>query len=459
MAASINPFDRKKQPVAQPVDPAKQAELLARASGAAPGKGRTNIIPTPPPAAKLPTGVTGNPPLPTAKVVGQYSPSGLTEVERQTLEAAGWTPDMPLPQSEEGLKQLQQAIVDQAEVDVPLPVDPRTPPLKVNTVPIEKLPAADQQRFRGAIANTLQGINQQEQQQRQAAQRQQEMATREMAVKGITPAVGAADAAINAFREKMAKVTNTPVEDVPEVVAVNPAAVDAMKMQTHFAERAAPTTPPEPQAPPPASHDHSELGVGGVMLTHCPHCSWDLATPDIPEPPHSDKMAFLHCMIGDKPYAKEVPLFGGAVTVVFRTLTTREIDQVYKQAFSDRQDGKLPNELDYYERLNRYRLMLQLQAFRSEGAGGFHKDLPDGYSKGTNTHATGFWLTAEQEAELTPGQTALPQIEEWMVDEVLKSENVFRTVNNACSQFNRLVAKMEAMADNSDFWKPTGEQS
>lgn len=458
MAQSVNPFDRKKQPVPQPVDPAKQAELMARASGAAAGgKGRT-VIPTPPPAVKLP-GITGNPPLPTGRPVGQYAPSGLTEIERQTLEAAGWTPDMPLPASDEGLKQLQQAVADQTSVEVPLPVDPRTPPLKVTTVPIEKLPAADQKRLQGALAGTLQAINAQEQEKKAQEKRQADMATREMAVKGITPAVGAAEAAVNAFREKMAKVTNTPVEDVPEVVPVNPAAVDAMKAQTHFAERAAQPAPEPPPAPEPTPHRHSELGVAGVTLTHCPHCSWDLATPDIPEPPHGDKIAFLHCMIGDKPYSKEVPLFGGNITVVFRTLTTREIDQVYKQAFKDRQDGKLPNELDYYERLNRYRLMLQLQAFRSEGAGGFNKDLPDGYSKSTNVHATGYWVTAEQEAELTPGETALPQIEEWMVDEVLKTENVFRTVNNACSQFNRLVAKMEAMADNSDFWRPTGEPS
>jgi hypothetical protein len=32
-------------------------------------------------------------------------------------------------------------------------------------------------------------------------------------------------------------------------------------------------------------------------------------------------------------------------------------------------------------------------------------------------------------------------------------------VNNQCAMFNRLVAKLEALVDNSDFWQPTGAPS
>jgi hypothetical protein len=327
-------------------------------------------------------------------------------------------------------------------------------------VPIESLPPAEQQRVRDSNKSTISGINQQEKATQEAERKANDMMAREMAVKGSGQAMSAAEQAIANFQKRVAEATNTPLDDVPEVVPVNPSAVGAMNVQNHFSERATQAKPDAVPTPPPVHrHEPTELGVGGVTLTHCPHCQWDLSIPDMAEPPYADKMSFLHCMIGDKPYLKEIPLFGGAVVVTLRTLTTKEIDRIYGQAYKDRQDGKLPNELDYWERINRYRLMLQLQSFRSNGANGFSKDLPDGYSQATNPTATGFWVTAEQEGNMSPGETGLPDIEAWLVDEVLKTEAVFRVVNNACNQFNRLVARLEAMADNTDFWKPTGEQS
>lgn len=447
MAQPINPFDRKPKP-----DPAKQKELLARATG-------RPLLQTPPAAKPVP-GITGNPPLPTGKVVGQVAPSSLTDVERDTLLAAGWTPDMPLPTSQEGIKQLQAAVAELAAVEVPFPVAPNTPPLKVTTVPLDTLPAADQTRLTGALTGKLQDIAAQEAEARKAALRRNELSAKEMSVKGIGKATGAADASVEAFRRRMAEQANVPVDDAPEVVAVNPAAVGAMHLQDHFSTRAEAQAPP-PAAPPPAPepHAHNETGAGGVMLTHCPHCQWDLAMSDIAEPPYQDKVGFLHAMIGDKPFAKEYPLFNGLVHVVFRTLTTKEIDKIYLQAHNDRLEGKASNDIDYYERLNRYRLVLQLQKFHSDGPDGFVKDLPDGYSQSANSHSVNQWISAEKEAEFSPNQTALLDIEAWIIDEVLKTEAVFRVVNNACNRFNRLVSRMEAMADNSDFWKPTGEQS
>lgn len=445
MATSVDPFKKKA------VDP-KQAELLARAAG--------KPLPQTPKSAKpLPAGITGNPPLPTGKIVGQTAPSSLTAVERETLLAAGWTDDVPLPASQEGLKQLQQAVTEIASAEVPLPVDPRTPPLKITTVPIESLPPAEQKRFTNALAGKIQDINAQEAEARAAALRQQQLAAKEAAVKGIAAATGAADKAVDAFRARAAAAVNTPLDDAPEIVAVNPAAIGAMKVQNHFETRTEQQRPAPPPPPPPPPAPTSETGADGVMLSHCPHCSWDLAVPDGEEPPYQDKIGFLHALLGDRPYVKQYQLFSGNVLVTFRTLTIKELDQVYKQAFEDRQAGRITSEVDYYERLNRYRLMLQLQEFRADGPDGFVKDLPDGYSASTNPHSTGHWVKAEQEADFAPNETGLPQIEAWMIDEVLKTEAVFRVVNNTCNRFNRLTSKLEAMADNSDFWKPTEGQS
>jgi len=446
---SINPFERKKQPIVKPVDPEKHQELLAKVAG-------KTTTPNIRPAVPIP-GITGVPPLPTGKVVGHIAPSDLTDIERQTLEAGGWTPDIALPTSHDGLKQLQAAIESQVSAEVPLPYDPRNPPKVEIKAPvrIESLPPEKQQQINSALAATIAGITSKEQAQVAASQRTADMLAKEGMVKGSSGAMAATEKALEAFRKKVAEATETPVDDLPEIVAVNSAAVNAMKMQTHFAEKAQETTPEpkaQPQAQRPAAAPVSETGAAHVTLTHCPHCEWDLSLPDVPAPSHTEKLAFLQCILGMKPFSQETKLFSGTVSVVFRTLTTREVDTVTAQCFADQAAGKCQSELDYYERFNRYRLFLQIQTFKSnKEAGGMFHELPDGYSPTTNPNATGFWVTAENEGELSPGQTGLPDIEGWMIENVLKTENIFRVVNRACNSFNRLVGRIESLADNKDF--------
>jgi len=447
VADSIDPFARKKAPVAKPGNPEQQKDLLARATGAAP---KRVTLPTPAAAKQIP-GITGNMPLPAGKVVGQIAPSSLTAIERKTLEASGWTPDIALPTSQEGLKQLQAEVASMNEVEVPLPVDPRTPTfVPPDAVPMGSLPAAKQQQLRATMASIAEG----EKQRQAAAKREMELGEKEAQIKGMGAAGSAADQAVRAFDQKVAAKAPPPA---PEP--------DGFEIEVEQAPppRPAPTAPqpqPEPIYQPQAtSPTHSDTGIGGAMLSYCPHCSWDLSIPDIDEPPAADKQAFLHCLLGETPFVKSYMLFGDNVEVTFRTLTTRELDVIYVQAYADRQTGKLPNELDYWERINRYRLMLQLQSFKTFGAKGFVKDLPDGYSKAANPGCTGTWVNEEREAALLPNETGIPVIEQYLVEEVLKTEAVFRVVNNTCNQFNRLAAKMEAMCDNSDFWNPTGGQS
>ncbi len=435
MAGSIDPFKKKVQAPPQVITPEKKEELLARATGA------KRTLPTPPSAAKLPAGVTGNPPLPANKVVGHIAPSSLTDIERKSLEAVGWTDSIPLPTSHEGMKQLQSELAAMREVEVPLPVDPKTPPLKVNTVPIESLSAEKQAQ----IQNVFKNIGAQEAQKAAAAQQSKDFMSREASIKGIGSAHRAADQATEAFKAKLEATKPAPPPADEPVYEVNVAPEP----------KAAPAPAPEPA---PMPHTHSDTGAN-AGLSHCPHCQWDLSIADIPEPPYADKVAFLQCMLGEKPFVKTYPLFNNNVQVTFRTLTTRELDVVSKQAYKDRQEGKLPNELDYWEQVNRYRLMLQLQGFHSASPGGFHKDLPDGYSKSTNPMCTGTWVNEEREGELGLNETGIPMIEQWIIEEVLKTEAVFRIVNNTCNQFNRLASRMEAMADNSDFWIPTEGQS
>ncbi len=457
----VNPFQRKKQPTVRPVDPVAQQQLLARAAGATrqpPPQAPTRAVPpttplrmkAPPPANAAP-GITGNPPIPTGRAVSQIAPSGLTDVERQTLEAVGWTEEIGLPQTKAGIEQFQQIISQHDAVEVPLPVDPRTPPLKVKTVDIDSLPPAKQKE----ILDQMQEAMMEEHARNKKAAADAEWQQRDAAVPGIGSSLGMTDKSVADFDEKIRQLQESPAND-PSVNSANSANSAPAPKKRVITPPGSPTaaTPPPPPAPA-QQHVHSETGAD-APLEFCPHCYFDLSQPDIPEPPHSDKMAFLHCLLGMKSYTKDYSLFGGSVTVKFRTLTTREIDIVFKQAYRDYEKGEVTNEGDFRERINRYRLMLQLQEFKTDT---FHREMPDGYSKTTNPNATGVWVQLEDEADIDPKETGLPDVADWMVAEVMASETVFRVCNMECAQFNRLVAKMEAMADNSDFWKATEPQS
>ncbi len=394
MPEKVDLFRRKTQAAAQKATPPDlKKELLAKATGK--------------PTTPLPTARTGVPLLPTGTPVmveGAFNADSLTDQEREALMAAGWSEAVELPKTPAGIKALQQ-IVEQSSGPLPPPIDPKTPPIKINTIPLAAAPPEKQASIRAALA-------------------------------AVSQAEKANAASITAFREKRA-------------------AAAAVEHEEPIAEVKLPTAAPADAKP---AEVQSETGAAAA-LAFCPHCNWDLSVPSVEEPPYSDKMAFLQCLLGQKPFVKSYLLFNGNVEVTFRTLTMLEVDTLYKQTYRDRELGNTPTDVDFWERLNRYRVMLQLQSFRANGEGGFFRDLPDAYSKATNPSGTAFWLEPEEDAALPLGETAVPTIETWMIENVLKSDGLFRVVNVTCNKFNRLASKMEAMADNSDFWKPTGAQS
>jgi hypothetical protein len=165
-------------------------------------------------------------------------------------------------------------------------------------------------------------------------------------------------------------------------------------------------------------------------------------------------MAFIQAILGQKPFIRDYLLLGGKLRIRFRTLTVREIDTIYKQVLLEQERGLVTTMEDYVERLSRYRLYLQ--TIQVVAAPSFQHDLPDGYDQETNPHAEAFY---KFEAPADPRETALPQIEDFMVTDVFRTEMIQRIAHNQMLRFNRLVAKLEALVDNSDFWQPTGEQS
>ena len=442
----------------QPPKPTKD-DLMAKVTGQKKPGQPPKMLQTPPPA-HMP-GVKGNPPLPQGKVVAQRRPSSLTSEERAKLESIGWDDSMPIPKNmSELLEQVQaEKLAEVSSAELPLPVDPRTPKIKPpEDIPIEKLDAAKKEKLRKLLTGAVEA---EEEDAREAANQAR---------------IGTMPQGVQMAYQMASSGAGKPIGDLGELEVDVDAETGkkpptAKKQEPKFQvieeddgeeDFIAPPAPPDaPHAKPAPAADvkaTTDTGAGGTGTGHCPHCMWDLRMPDVPEPPYHKKMSFLHSVLGQKCYTDEVELFGGSVIANFRALTVSEIEVVYKQAYRDRETGRAPTEMDFWERVNRYRLFLQLNSLRTTTADkGFVHDLPDGLSQEANPMATSFW--AGKVAEPAPNETVMPEIEKFVVSNVLKTEAIFRVVNSACNQFNRVIAKMEAMVDNSDFWSRTEEQS
>lgn len=425
MAKSIDPRPKPRSKPELPPD------LLAAAVGHAP----------------LPPGVTGRAPIPVGTAVvreiSRPGQAGLSEDEKRVLEELGYDYTVELPTTDDGRRQLADAIASaKTATNTPPAVLPGKPVGVPQVGNFDELAPEKKAGFLQAIQSITAG----ERAAAQAATQAQQAMSREAAVPGISQALNTATTAASRFAAQ----------------AEEPVAVASAAPPPWTPPAAAPVPPPAPQQPAPATAVPLPVNETGANppMTNCPHCDWLLRLPDIEEPPYEEKMAFLQCLLGRKLFVKQYELFGGQVLVTFRTLAPKELDVVYRQAHFARLEGQLPAEIDFYEYVNRYRLMLQLVSVRSTGPDGFTEELPDGYSHSTNPSATGVWLPPEREQQmLVANETELPVIAGWLYNNVFNGEELFSTIMFQFRRFNRLVAKLVAMADNKSFWQPTGGQS
>lgn len=377
-------------------------------------------MPVPPGGRKIP-GVTGTLPLPTNRPVSVIQASTLSEEERKDLKKVGWKEGEDVPSNMADILAKVQADTAREIATADLSVDPRIKDLEVTTVQEKDLTPTQQAEIRKKMAETL------------AAFSPTNPVIPPSVESGIRKLEREANAAPTRRREEPMIVDDTVRVPMPPPTAPTP-----------------PTPPAAVTEPSPAKP--LDLGADKAM-SHCPHCEWPLNQADIPMPTYGEKMAFLHSILGLKCFVKEYELFGGAVTVVFRNLTTQELDVAFKHAYQERFRGLLPTELDFWERVNRLRLYLQIQQFRSKQ---FSEDLPDGLSKESNPNAEAHWKLPDP---VDPSDTGLQHIEQYVLEKVLRSESLNRVVANQAQRFNRLVSKLEGLVDNSDFWNATEEQS
>ena len=389
--------------------PATPAELLARVTGAKPAPPAFN---TPPPAGG---GLRGKPPLPRNVPVFTPDPAGLTEADRRTLQSIGWKPGEAITGD---VAVVIAAVKAESAAETATELD--------RIVTSGRAPTA----FKPVDMDTLT-----EDQQAEVRRRMDETITANQRAaevkKTLEAQAGLPDGVKDALRTAQA-----------------PTGLDALEVEDDRPKRRAAAAAPPPPAPDGAAP--ADTGLSPAHPGNCPHCGWDLATPDDLEVTPGDKVAFLHGVLGEKPFTKDYPLFGGQVTVTFRTLTAQEIDAVFAQVFRERATGEVKTDMDFYERVNRYRLYLQMSSFRSSS---FQHDFPAGFTPTTAPGADGHY---ELPANLPEGETGLRLVEEHVRKTALKTESITRVVTAESRMFNRLVNKLEAFADNPDFWQATG---
>ena len=99
-------------------------------------------------------GIKGTLPLPTG---GALSVKSLTKAEREGLEAIGWKEGEPVPS--DLADQLAVIKKEMEQEQIPLPIDPATPPLKMpEPVAITDLPAAQQRELAASIRATAETV-------------------------------------------------------------------------------------------------------------------------------------------------------------------------------------------------------------------------------------------------------------------------------------------------------------
>lgn len=391
-----------------------------------------------PPPAKLPPGVTGgNPPLPIGKAVRVASPR-LTAFERQKLGLIGWQEGMPIPpDAADQIAAAEEAMRQTTEGPLPPPVDPTTPPISLKTIDVGDLPPAKQEQVHRELAQALSAGTAGRPTPKETSPIREQLKTRGQAVEEAVPPAPAV---------------------AQKVMQAKPIAMEAEQPRRPATRT---SIDPEYEPPPPAavpepgaSGDLDKIADVGATapLQFCPHCGWDLSIPEIVEPSHDEKMTFLASMLGGQTFSKTFNLLGGQLVIELRTLTTQEIDEIYRQAFRDRENGVIGTDAEFWERVNRMRLYLQLLAFRSTTR---NRDMPNGFTPESNPNAHSFW---EFPADTLRDQK-LPAVEKWLLTNVLTNESINRVLQIHCNRFNRLVSRLEAMVDNADFWKATGQLS
>ena len=389
-------------------------------------------------------------------------PRRMTKWEREQLASIGWEEGTPVPGN---AAQLIAAIQQEAVAEGVLPVPADTPPLQMPTpIDISKLPADKQRAMHDAL--------------RQASHIQQQLNEQQEAAAGLSPGIAeAVRVATNTARANQSGPGIDVVDDRPvQAARPNPSpapTATARPKPTGWPHPVPPDSPPQPPKPPPEpppkpkpagrqqpfepispnllppsqSQPSPPIGelshTGAIGITHCPHCSWDLKRPDPTEPSDDDKRGYLIAALGGpgSRFSHEASLLGGTIKVGYRELTGNEADAALTQIADDVRKGRVVGDGEWWQRLMDYRMAQAIEYIDIQNVGRVHEgvDLDEIESDDGNP-------------------TPYPALIGYLLSNILHSEGIRRAVGQSFMRFQRLCEKLDANADSESFWNGIGSR-
>lgn len=235
----------------------------------------------------------------------------------------------------------------------------------------------------------------------------------------------------------------------PRTGAVVAGASGLAAFVTNDIPRPAPSVPeglPEEAPQPPADTTVAEPDdAGGTLpMTRCPRCLWNMAHSFEAQPTADDRLSFVATVLGTARFKKIYVLLGGRLRVTFRSLTSAEVDLVFRQMRIDQLRGLILGEADYFGRLNMYRLACMVEQI-ADGEGAIISDVPEIFD-----------IPYDEPEFGQPDQTRLVPMVEWFNDNICKTESMRRMVAQKHREFQRLLEALEAQTSTPDFWTEIG---
>ncbi len=351
-------------------------------------------------------------PVPPPPPPGGIYPVGqvlMTDYTRRQLETLGWKEGDPVPDSRlaQRIAQVQAAI--KTELEQMPNVDPNREPVRPSrTIELSQLPPEKQAELRQALQEYTAEAK------REAAAAAAQAATDVYVNPQAPPSVQAAQrVAAQTAMASSADIVFEPSQ--PKVTALPPI--------------------PAPAAAPAAPAAETAPTAGAVTApTHCPRCDWDLQAKFDLVPSDTDRTAFVVALMSMTRFEKTYPLFGGKMTVTYRSLLARETNLLFKTLGQEVRDGQINGDGEYMMQLMDYRLAMSVASLRGEDT--ILQDVP-----------AIFDIPCDNESQ------RLPKMLEWFNEEVVINEPLRRIVGKQHREFQRLVEALEAQTSAPDFWK------
>lgn len=174
----------------------------------------------------------------------------------------------------------------------------------------------------------------------------------------------------------------------------------------------------------------------------CPHCGWDVNKSELVEISDGDKLDFVQSILGGKRFKKVYSIFGGALNITFRTLTTAESDMAYKQIILDAQNdvqSKIIGDTSFYwKTLMSYRCTMAVERLDS--------------SQGITEIPPIDEIEADPEKAKGSLNTKVYHLFDDLVEQIMPTELMRNTITHLYTEFQSLCEKLQVMAESKDFW-------